>query len=288
MIWNLLRGVFSLLLVGGVIYLSVTHYKQIGRILWSSPYVIGLLIGLQCIHYLAQGLSHLAVYRPFGVQLNVREWYGLTILNNVFNLFVPGRGGAVIRSGYLKSDHSLRIRDFLSATLFMGFLGLLVPALAGVLTGLANRVADPLWIHAVHLGALGAIVFVQRCPRYVEDVLNKLGSRNFDFRSFKKLGYSSVCCSVLASYALVTVARILRIYIVLEAVGVTLPIHRVIYLSLTLLVITDFPLVPGNFGVKETVLGVLMTTFGLSIESVVAVVLIERIVELIVLIPGSV
>ncbi|MCP5095252.1 MAG: hypothetical protein GY943_06850, partial [Chloroflexi bacterium] len=52
--------------------------------------------------------------RVFGVQLRIREWFGLAFITTMGNYLTPLSGGMVARATYLKVRHSMPYSQFLS------------------------------------------------------------------------------------------------------------------------------------------------------------------------------
>jgi uncharacterized membrane protein YbhN (UPF0104 family) len=100
------NAIFILVLAASLVYL---YFK--GPRLQSFRNVnvleIALLLALSFLGYLALGLSFRVLLRIFDVSLTFKEWFGLTVVNTMFNYYLPARGGTVVKAYYLKKKYGL-------------------------------------------------------------------------------------------------------------------------------------------------------------------------------------
>ncbi|MCA9926730.1 MAG: flippase-like domain-containing protein, partial [Anaerolineales bacterium] len=128
-----------LLVLGGIgLYLNANRSLLTLLVDISWPLAFGMVL----LRLLFVGLNgyYLKLFaQTFGVQLRVREWFGLAFITTMGNYLTPLSGGMVARATYLKVRHSLPYAKFLSLLTasylivfwVAGFLGLVATILLG-------------------------------------------------------------------------------------------------------------------------------------------------------------
>lgn len=134
--WSKVRFVTSILLILAILIAVAFYIKTnlgsfliIKQISLTNIFVIAFFV---LINFIAIGLTLKTVLAPFKVNLRFKEWFGLTMLTSLGNLFVPA-GGLGMRAYYLKKIHNFQYTHFLSTFAAVSIIDILLFGLTGIL-----------------------------------------------------------------------------------------------------------------------------------------------------------
>lgn len=280
---SLLLGGVLLVGIAGVLYV---RREELVSLVHVKPGWFVMLVALQAVYLLFQSLAHHAVVRGFGINFQLGESYGLTVLNNVFNLFIPARGGALVRAGYMKSRHGLRVRDCVQGMTFMGCLGMLSLGAPGIVWSWVE--GSSWWIRSVFVGVtlLGIVTWIS--PPFIRRLLHRWDRFDLDPRTWKQMSGPRVVGPVLMAYLGMAVIYGLRVHVALLAVGHPVAPSVSMFAGLVVMAVAALPVVPGSVGVHEAVMGSVMGLMGVPVSVVLAAALVERLSQLIFLVGPSI
>jgi len=134
--WSKIRFIASIFLILAVLTAVVFYVKAnlesflvIKQISAANICIIAFFV---MVNFIAIGLTLKIVLAPFRVKLRFREWFGLTMLTSLGNLFVPA-GGLGMRAVYLKKVHNFQYTHFLSTFAAVSIIDILLFGLIGIL-----------------------------------------------------------------------------------------------------------------------------------------------------------
>jgi uncharacterized protein (TIRG00374 family) len=138
---NIKNIVFLIVLVLSLIFLylkrsSLENLKSI-----SALEMIGLsAVSLTGLTIYAFGFSRLL--KMFDIELNFKEWFGLTVCNSMFNYYLPAKGGTVVRAFYLQKHHGFGYSYYASLTAVSYLFSLILYSSLGLLALLFNLILE--------------------------------------------------------------------------------------------------------------------------------------------------
>ena len=86
------------------IYFNLDNFKIILKISFLNLIIL-LIISIISIYI--SSLQFKTVTKIFNIFLEFKEWFGLSVLNTMYNYYSPARGGTIIRAVYLKKKYYL-------------------------------------------------------------------------------------------------------------------------------------------------------------------------------------
>ncbi|MHA1696287.1 MAG: lysylphosphatidylglycerol synthase transmembrane domain-containing protein [Candidatus Helarchaeota archaeon] len=97
------------------------HLDEFKKILDLNFYQFIILSSLTFIGFLLNGYIFNTLLELFNVNLKIKEWFSLSILNNYSNYFLT-KGGQVLRSIYLKKKHQFPYKNYILIFIFNNLL----------------------------------------------------------------------------------------------------------------------------------------------------------------------
>jgi uncharacterized protein (TIRG00374 family) len=256
------------------------HLKKI-----SAFSLVGLIL-VVLVSQVLIGCQFKCLMRMFEIDMDFREWFGLSACNSMFNYYLPARGGLAIRAYYLKMKYAFSyshymsmiagsqiIAFFLSAGAGLGFTFLYKP-IYGIWHGKFVILFASLLAVTV-IGTLVLMVFLKlgktfnnahfnNILRLFEEGLNLFGKN-------KKLVGVFCFLHILGIFAVGT-----RLFICFSAIGVDVsPLQMLIIPSLTTFSLM-LPLTPANLGIQEGIISGCAYWFGLPADQALLSALIDR------------
>jgi uncharacterized membrane protein YbhN (UPF0104 family) len=262
------------LLIGVIIYVkkNPVFFQQLKNL------HIGFLILLITVHALGLvflGLTHQLPLKKHNLEIKTKEWYGLAIIAEMFNMILPANGGTGIRMMYLKDKKNLPIRQFLSMNFAMIVTGFTMLGIIGTLyfqyvfikSDNVFKLLESLFT-ALALSGILLLIFSEIIGK-VFKIKRKYSPKIYLFDS-KLTGLATLYW--LFFFALYP----LKIYLSFLAIGEHVTLGESFEISLILLATFFFQVMPGNLGVKEIVTAYVSSHYGINFETAILASLIDR------------
>ena len=287
---NVLSMALFLLLLGLLSVYVWQNREDMLQMLRLSPLttVIMLLLGLgggiiNCFY-------HLAILRTYHIPLSLTDWMGVVSVSNAIAYVLPLRADLVFSAAYYKRVKGLAYTKSVSMAagniLFgVGFslLQILLSLLCmGFIEGVWPGLLWGLWL----LGSLILSLFVfcaltlkGRLPGFLAkfNLLQKVLEGFTDLLRSRTLLLQVLCCLILNN-----LCQLFLYSLCFSAVGLPIPLYTALFYNSVSWLIGIVAIVPGNIGIKESVLGTATLLLGSVFQTGVAVSLLQRAVMLIV------
>jgi len=237
-----------------------------------------LLVALAAIA--ANGLITRLLVLQFGVRLDFREWFGLTVLHAFGNYMPFPQAGAVARGIYLKKVRGLDYSSF-TATLVatyvqflatVGTLGLLALAFLA----LAHQpVPRPLWIPFATLATMvvlltpivSSLPLIRRWSRFVEGMA--------------KLRRRHILLAVAGCQTVLIAAGTTGMWLAFRSLDRPVAWTGCLLLALLIMVSASFRVTPGNLGVAESAAWMTAYVIGTNADEAVVAFALFRLVSVV-------
>jgi uncharacterized membrane protein YbhN (UPF0104 family) len=277
-------------LIALLIWYVTGHWEEISGLLRLDRGTVLLLLGLGIASAVINSLYHLAILRTFGLRLTLLDWMGVTIVSNAITFVVPMRGELALAASYYKRVNGLaytRSVSIVAGNMVFGVSFSLLEIIAAMLcVGLIDG-GWPLLIWGVTaLGVLciAVLVFVSlasesRLRRRMEKwkiVRDVIAGFNTLLRS-RTLIWQLFLCMTGSN-----IVRLLTIMLCFRAAGHPVTLYAaLLYASLAWLA-SVIAVVPGNIGLKESVIGIATVQMGVDFTVGVTASLLERVTMMVV------
>ncbi|MDJ0783416.1 MAG: lysylphosphatidylglycerol synthase domain-containing protein [Desulfosarcinaceae bacterium] len=274
-------GIVALVATLGAAVYFVRTNPQLLTALLSIPLSQALALVLMRVILLAlNGLFLKAFSTKFDVHLRWDEWLGLACVTAMWNLITPLSGGLLARAAYLKSQHNLsysRFAALLTANYFILFWTI---GLAGLLFTLPllqhNRYA---WLFLAIFASvviLCSIFFIMPVSRLKSDIrlFRGLNSAMEGWQLIKK---DKRLIAKLFIYTLLTlIVNGAIFWTAYNALGISVPLHAAILVSLLSLFAILIYITPGSLGFQEAIVSFSSELLGAGVAEGLLVSLIIR------------
>ena len=248
-----------LLFVIWIILYIKGHISEFSGIFGLSLRLVAILALVLLIDSIVLGLFTKVLMDYLNVPLTFKEWYGLSIVSNLWNYIIPFQGGAGARAIYLKKVHNFAVPQFLGTMLALYFISFFVNAVIGLFC--------ILYIH-LHYHYTNMIVFYFFAVVFVTTSLLMLFSPKVpEFKHWLLKKISEVInawygirrqrvlvIKLIIVILLHAVFELLTIYYGFKTYGVSLSFFKCLLLSTLLAFSVLIKITPGSLGITEGII----------------------------------
>ena len=274
-------------LLAGYVY---THWDEMRALLTLSPQIIVTLLALGFFSSIINGLYHLAILRTYNLKLTLTDWMGVVCVSNSMAYVLPLRADLVFSATYYKTVKGLAytksvsmgagnivfgvsfsLLQILIALLCMGFIDGAWPlTLWLLLLAGAACLGFFLWLSLKTESRLRA-KFEKH--KLVADVISGFNAllRN------RTLLLQLLFCLVASN-----LGKLLTNMVCFRAIGVPVTLYEALFYSSVGWLASIVAIVPGNVGLKESVMGIATLMLGSMFSQGVAASLLDRVTTMIV------
>jgi uncharacterized membrane protein YbhN (UPF0104 family) len=271
------------LIVGVIVYIKQSPIT-IAQLKNLHPIYMVLLIALHALGFWFLGFTQAMPLKKHSIEIKTSEWYGLSVVAELFNMILPANGGTGVRMMYLKDKKNLPIRQFLSMNFAVILTGFTMLGIFGSLyfeyvlnkNDDVFKLLDSLFI-ALALSGIMLLIF--------SEILGKVFKIKRKYSPKLYLFDTKFACKATVVWFAFFALYPLKIYLSFLAIGVHIGASESFEISLILLVASFFQVLPGNIGVKELITAYISSHYGIKFETALLASLIDRAVLLLFLLP---
>lgn len=272
-----------ILIVGVIVYIKHSSIT-IAQLKNLHPVYMLALVALHALGFWFLGFTQAMPLKKQNIEIKTREWYGLSVVAELFNMILPANGGTGVRMMYMKDKKNLPIRQFLSMNFAVILTGFTMLGIFGSLyfqyvlnkNDDVFKLLESLFI-ALALSGILLLVFSEVIGKLFK-IKRKYSPKIYLFDSMFALKATLVWFAFFALYPL-------KIYLSFLAIGVHIGASESFEISLILLVASFFQILPGNMGIKELITAYISSHYGINFETALLASLIDRGVLLLFLLP---
>ena len=245
---------------------------------------IFLLVLIHALNYWLLGMTHKLPLKKHQINLKFKEWYGLCMVSELFNMLLPAKGGTGIRMLYLKDKKGLAMREFLSMSFaivligftFLGFVGWIYCQFFLKKNHVVFTLLESIFVALTVSGIL--LIFATEAIGKLFKFKRQYSPKLY-LKDSKLTSLATLCW--IGMFLLYPV----KVYLSFIAIGVDLNFADSFEISLILLAASLFQVLPGNIGVKEIVTAYIGKQYGIEFEVALLASLIDRAILLLFLFP---
>ena len=279
----------SLLLLSLVLFLGLGLYVQkhtqaFVYLKSIRPDYIVLLLLVHAFDFYFVGMIQKLPLKIHRISLTFKEWYGLSVTAELFNMLLPAKGGTGIRMLYMKDKKGLPLREFLSMSFAVVMIGFTFLGSVGLLYChffLLKNQAVFVLLESVFLAMAVSGFFLLFFAEALRKVFNfkRRYSPKIYLKDKKLITQTTLCwIGVFLLYPI-------KVYLAFSAIGIEINFIDSFEISLILLIASLFQVLPGNMGVKEIVTAYIGKQYGIEFEAALLASLIDRVILLLFLFP---
>jgi uncharacterized membrane protein YbhN (UPF0104 family) len=247
------------------------------------PFVV-LLIFIHALSFWFLGMTHNLPLKKHNINLSFKEWYGLCMVSELFNMLLPANGGTGIRMLYIKDKKKLPMREFLAMSFaivligftFLGIMGLIYCHFFLTKTDTIFVLLQSIFVALAISGII--LIFATEAIAKIFKFKRKCSPKAY-LKDYKLTGFATLC------WIGIFILFPLKIYLSFLAIGVDLNFSQSFEISLILMAASLFQVLPGNIGVKELITAYVGKQYGIPFETALLASLIDRSILLLFLFP---
>jgi len=283
-IYHRILFILSLLLLAGLGFYVQKNEQSFEKIKFIKFEYILVLISIHALNYYLLGLTHKMPLKKHQIILKFKEWFGLCMVSELFNMLLPAKGGTGIRMLYIKNKKGLSMREFLSMSFAIVLTGFTFLGITGTIychfflnkTHPVFVILESIFIALSVSGIL--LIFATEALGKIFKFKRKYSPKAYLFDL--KLSSAATICWI-GMFFLYPI----KIYLSFLAIGLELNFADSFEISLILLAASLFQVLPGNIGVKEVITAYIAKQYGIEFETALLASLIDRAILLLFLFP---
>ncbi len=272
-----------IVLAGLLIWYVRRNWDDMKVLLTLSPRQIALLLALALGGVVMNSLYHLMILSTYGLKLSLTDWMGVVCVSNAIAYVVPMRGDLLFTAAYYKRAKGLAYTKSASMAAGNIVFGVAFSMLQIVVSLLCIGLIDGQWpgllwaLCAAGCALLAAFVwFSLRMERGGHVPKRKiLADVMLGFNALLKNGpmLRRLLLCLIGSNAL----RLLEYLVCFRAIGVPVTVYEALFYNSVSWLATIVAIVPGNVGIRESILGVASLLLGAVFSNGVAASLLQRV-----------
>lgn len=282
---TILSTALFVIMLGLLVWYVWKNRVDMQKLLSLSPQTIFLLLALAVLGASINCVYHLVLLQTYRLKLDLTDWMGVVSVSNAIAYVLPMRADLLFSAAYYKRVKGLAytksasmaagniifgvtfsLLQILAALLFMGFLDGQWPGLLWLLWGIGTA------------GLAGFILL----SLFFSDRPNPLFTRFKILENIAK-GFSSLLKNrtlllrLLGCLIANNLVQLILYSVCFHSIGFPVALYEVLFYSGVSWLSGIVAIVPGNIGIRETVMGMSTMLMGMSIQTGVAASLLQRV-----------
>lgn len=283
-----IKIVVTIGILGFFIYYFINNKEDLLKVLSVQPLLLlGILLFYSIIFYL-NGIFIKVILKSFNKKIPILESFYVSIISSLGNYFLPMRGGAVIRSVYLKKKFEFPYEHFVSTLYGYYIIVFLVNAFVGlvsliVITIKYGVVSIPLYLFFGGLFvSMLVLSFIKFPVKKIKGSKNKILDKVLSIIRNILDGWNMIVENkrLLVSLILITliafVVGVGLFYIEFKALGIDVTAIKVLLYNCLSGVSLLVSITPGSLGIREGIFSITSDILGINNEQIMQLALLDR------------
>ena len=227
----------------------------------------------------------------FNIKFGFKYWFGLSIINSMYNYILPARGGMAIRAVYLKKKHNFPYAQYLSFTVGSYLLGFFTSSLIALLVSLIlylNYEINFLFIHLslflFILTSLAIFIAIKIKPQNISEnnkILKFFKNASEGLHFFKDK--PRIIIEIILLRLILIIILSLRLYLSYYILNINIAFEKIILIEALVAFSIVLSIAPGNIGIQEGIIGLSASLLGLSFDQALMGAVLDRISSMIII-----
>jgi uncharacterized protein (TIRG00374 family) len=272
-----------------IIFLLVYVLKnkeEFANIEIGNPILLLPLILISILYLFINGIVLQIIISSFNINLNFKEWLGLSVITTVGNLLTPFQGGMIARALYLKSKHNFSYTNFLSALSGIYIIVFWVNSFVALLSMLLIKqfYSTFSWLifitFLIIFSALSfIIVFSPKIKRAFKwEILNKVVRVINGWLVIKNNKRTVLFVALISSLNVLLMSA--SSFLEFKTLGVEISFLKALFVSIVSTLSLFISITPGSLGIKEAFMAFTSNVVGISPANAIIVSALDRLISL--------
>lgn len=251
--------------------------------IWYSVPALGCMI----LFYLTNGYISKVLLDIFHIRLPFMEWFGLSLINAMGNMLAPFRGGSVANAVYLKKKYRFPYSKFVSNLSALYIIIFWVNSLIGIISCIYIYLNYD--VYDIVISSFFVLLFIflsgvillsphiSLTSHYFINIPIKVINGWWHIKNHKKE------IVLIAGAAFLNIIQAVGItYFEFLVFGITVPLEKVLFLSVVSTLSLFLSITPGSLGIKEAFALYTASVLYVPLSEMIAVSILERLFNLII------
>jgi len=277
-----------ILLISISIIFFMFKKEEIISLLNISLYLIFILIFLNLITLILNGLRIKVLMEPYNIKLKFSEWSGISVLNTAGNYLTPFQGGLFFRSIYLKKKYNFPYSSFITTVLASYIAGFFIYGLIGIIlvlffnSNFLFKLPMVIFFFILTLFTLYIILFSPKINNTSFRFINRFIKIINEWSNISKKKTFVVKLLAIEFFSLIFVS--LRMFYAFKAISYSLGFASSIFISIFFSISVLLSITPAGLGIRESFVGFSSQIIGLNFDKGVIAATIDRIIIIVLII----
>ncbi|PIK13641.1 lysylphosphatidylglycerol synthase domain-containing protein [Halobacteriovorax sp. JY17] len=268
-------------LISSSILIFLVYYMSINIEMLSklSFFDITLFIIIFLSFYLSLSLPFRYILKR---AVSLKSLFGLSLVSNFLNLFLPMKGGTLVRASILKKKYKVSIKKYTGISILLSVCSIFILGSFSLIILMDERLSESIYFHSLSFAAyflsissLGVLVFSKWISAQIE--------RDYLSDVFKM---RNIFITIL-SYLMATSIYILRYILIFKIFNIELDYFSISSITILHLSVGLFSILPGNLGLKELSFVGITSLYGVPAGISLVMISFDRILQILLLSIGS-
>jgi uncharacterized membrane protein YbhN (UPF0104 family) len=289
-LWNIASTALFLLLMGALAWYVYNHREEMQKLLSLSTDTVVLLLALGFASCVVNCFYHREILKTFGLQLSLTDWAGVVCVTDSIAYVLPMRADLVFSATYYKRVKGLAYTKSVAITAGNAVFGVAFSLLQILIALLCMGFLQGEWpqlLWAVTaVGAAGLSFFLWlslRTESRLRQKLEKVRLLNDVIVGFNALiRNGGLLWRLLLCMIASNLIRLFINMVCFQAIGLPITLYEALFYASVSWLASVVAIVPGNVGLRESVMGVASLALGALFSEGVAATLLNRIAVMVV------
>jgi uncharacterized membrane protein YbhN (UPF0104 family) len=282
---NAVSTALFVILLGALAWYVYKHWGEMKKLLSLSPETVVLLLALGFASCVVNCFYHREILKTYNLKLSLTDWAGVVCVTDSIAYVLPMRADLVFSATYYKRVKGLAYTQSVAITAGNAVFGVAFSLLQILIALLCMGFIDGVWPGllwgATALGAAGLAVFLWlslRAESKLRARLEKVKLVRDVIMGFNALiRNGSLLWRLLACMTASNLVRLFINMVCFQAVGLPITLYEALFYASVSWLASVVAVVPGNVGLRESVMGAASLALGALFSEGVAATLLNRV-----------
>lgn len=282
---NVVSTALFVILLGLLCWYVYSHWDEFKKLLALSPRTVVTLLGLGLMSCVFNCLYHLLILKTFNLKLSLTDWVGVVCVSNSIAYVLPMRADLVFAATYYKRVKGLAYTKSVAITAGNAVFGVAFSLIQILIALLCMGWIDGTWptlLWVLLTAGTAALVFFLWLSLRAE---SRLRERLEKFKLVRDVivGFNDLIRNGGLLWRLLLCmigGNLVRLFINMvcfQAAGLPINLYEALFYSSVSWLATVVAVVPGNVGLRESVMGAATLALGAMFSEGVASSLLNRV-----------
>jgi len=285
-----IRAGIYIITIAGIFLFIFFKRDKLELVTEFTSFQFGLLIGISFFNLFFMALFFKYILSFFNIKLPFKEWFGLTVINSMYNHLLPARGGLAVRALFLKKKYGFSFSNYItllsgSYIIYFAVSSFIATLCTGIYMVIKNEnIMNLFWISGgIFIFTLMLIFYflnlnvnkIKNKNKFIQHLITIISGLQY-FKQKKK----EVLILVLIHICLI-ITLTTRQFLIFNWLNINISYLAVFIIESLVFFTIIIAITPGNLGIKEGALGLGIMFFNIPFNEALMGAILDRMVIII-------